>query len=1412
MSADYQTTRLHRCILFTVLLLALTGMHSQSLAQDAYPPEKGRIFEGYVINKPEALYGGRHGNALAITPDSRKLIASRGNYAVVMNAADLSPLLYLKPDFSDVTALAVSPDGTLLLTGTQAGGIKLYNLSTGQLKHSLFYSSYRINDVAFSFDSKRCGIVGESTTGYIIDVSNGTTLQTFRHTWVDGTYTYYYPINSIAFAPNSYQFVTGGNDEYARIWNGASSTNLKHSFDVLSVAYRPTGSEVVTADGNTIRRWNANTGAFIATVATTANAVSQLLVTPDGNKVLTALYGSTAKLWDIETGVLLQNFQGHTAAVRSIAYAPDGARIYTASSDASLRVWGTQNSIELQRIPGHPGRANKIAISLDETKVVTVGESAALHMWDASTTLYESTIYTNQRTNGVAFRADTEQLFVTSGTNTTLWDTDLLNSSVSYLGHLASVLDIDATLNGNYLLSSSADNTAMLWEAGSGASIGTLFTDADVTSAAISDDATLAILGVNRQASLWNPLTGEMLSRLAPNNISVTDVDLSGDGEIAITGGSDGYARLYQTDLTLPLIGYNTGDSSVNAVCLSPDKQTLLTGGADGVAHIFDLESGVELARYTAHEYPVQEVRFAPTSGAWALTLGQDGLAHRWNSVPSCRKRCEDEPQDTDGDGLSDCHELCIGTEPTSPDTDEDGLDDYYEFTNYLRRDFPDADLDRDGDGLNNIDEATLGLIAYVPDTDGDGMQDGYEVEYQLDPLADDSEADLDGDGVLNIDEFGYNTSPISTDTDGDSMSDDYEIAYGLNPIITDGSLDRDRDGLSNIEEARLGLNPRTGDTDGDDMPDGFEVENGLNPFERDALRDLDGDGLSNIEELWARTDPQNGDDPPIPTYVNAATGSDTEGVGTLDKPFLTISAALLDTARYTYTNKIAATIVAQAGTYTRPVEIPENVTLSGEGSDTVLSAPRGLIEPFVKLRRNSALTHCTVTLDPQQTSGIATLVQFLEYNSRIDNVTFIGVNTRSVTAIADNGSWYSENEIQDCTFRDLATAIVTVSSNTQIARCLFENITGRGLRALGTFRREGVPSLGSITELNDTGFNRWHSDTGAFVEIEGSPRKVIDAAYNDWGVYTEDEVASRILALGNASADEIYSTPFLANPLQPGDHILLPVGTDNRPLVNNNAAVTLGETTLPADADGVVILPNTLPGTYSITAEADLHCPNTDEVVISPRPIHVTLVALQEGVPNPDDPELCDPIAVEEGEVDGEGMPEGEEMEPADLADAILDRWATLDSDNNGTLSYSEVTAGLDLPASLLPKVDQNLDGTISIGELQLLLTAASPIHSADTNGSRRIDLSELLRILQLHAAGGYDCATNAAQSEDGYLLAGLGTSASTCRPHASDYRDGANGLIDLTETLRAIQLYNFGAIASCPGNFEDDFCAVNK
>ncbi|MFM1919901.1 MAG: hypothetical protein RLZZ303_1535, partial [Candidatus Hydrogenedentota bacterium] len=96
----------------------------------------------------------------------------------------------------------------------------------------------------------------------------------------------------------------------------------------------------------------------------------------------------------------------------------------------------------------------------------------------------------------------------------------------------------------------------------------------------------------------------------------------------------------------------------------------------------------------------------------------------------------------------------------------------------------------------------------------------------------------------------------------------------------------------------------------------------------------------------------------------------------------------------------------------------------------------------------------------------------------------------------------------------------------------------------------------------------------------------------------------------------------------------------------------------------------------------------------------------------------------------------------------------------------------------------------------------AIESTHSADVNRNRRIELSELLRVVQFYNAGGYRCDGS---SEDGFTP---GLPEDGCNTHDSDYA-ARDGVISLGELLRMTQLFNVGAYARCEDG-EDGFCAA--
>ncbi|MCX8065851.1 MAG: PASTA domain-containing protein [Candidatus Hydrogenedentes bacterium] len=99
-------------------------------------------------------------------------------------------------------------------------------------------------------------------------------------------------------------------------------------------------------------------------------------------------------------------------------------------------------------------------------------------------------------------------------------------------------------------------------------------------------------------------------------------------------------------------------------------------------------------------------------------------------------------------------------------------------------------------------------------------------------------------------------------------------------------------------------------------------------------------------------------------------------------------------------------------------------------------------------------------------------------------------------------------------------------------------------------------------------------------------------------------------------------------------------------------------------------------------------------------------------------------------------------------------------------------------------------------------------PPHTADQDGDWKINLYELLRVIQLFNSGGYHCPLPNEESEDGYLPGFEGDKS--CIPHSSDYSP-QDWIITLEELLRLIQYFNSGGYSSCSSG-EDGYCPGSR
>jgi tetratricopeptide (TPR) repeat protein len=195
-----------------------------------------------------------------------------------------------------------------------------------------------VRAVAFSPDGTRLATGSADKTARIWDTTTGSEVLTIK---VKG---FLNAVYAVAFHPDGTRLATGNWDETVRIWDTTTGTLLPtikvKSFlnAVYAVAFHPDGTRLATGSADkTARLWDAATGREQLQVRHDewVNAVG---FSPDGTRLATASEDTTARIWDAFTGKELLQVR-HDKDVRGVAFSPDGTRLATASKDNTARIW-----------------------------------------------------------------------------------------------------------------------------------------------------------------------------------------------------------------------------------------------------------------------------------------------------------------------------------------------------------------------------------------------------------------------------------------------------------------------------------------------------------------------------------------------------------------------------------------------------------------------------------------------------------------------------------------------------------------------------------------------------------------------------------------------------------------------------------------------------------------------------------------------------------------------------------------------------------------------------------------------------------------------------------------------------------------------------------------------------------------
>ena len=298
-----------------------------------------------------------------------------------------------------------------------------------------------------------------------------------------------------------------------------------------------------------------------------------------------------------------QTLSGGKEAVIALAFAPEGSELLTVSRDGQVRGWQPavdESSTLVLTVDGEP--LVDAAFSADISRLATVDEAGVVQVWDlADGRQVRAFDPIEEPSEAVALSTDGRLVAAGNGANILVWDADSgeqvqamegrwedPEEQTEWLGHDDMVTALAFGLEGELLVSGSADTTIVFWELETG------------------DPRWLS-------EGHW---------------ATVTALTFDPGGEFLLTGGRDNKVRNIRVAGGKSTASYQGHLSVVDGTAYGPKDTTILSASGDGTVRLWET-TNQKLLHIEWSRYGFQP-GWGPSLAVWMLVSGLLGLVALW--------------------------------------------------------------------------------------------------------------------------------------------------------------------------------------------------------------------------------------------------------------------------------------------------------------------------------------------------------------------------------------------------------------------------------------------------------------------------------------------------------------------------------------------------------------------------------------------------------------------------------------------------------------------------------------------------------------------------------------------------------------------------------------------------------------
>ena len=284
----------------------------------------------------------------------------------------------------DTRELAFFPGGDRFVAAG-VGGVRVYDANTGEEFNRLHAQKYQVEAVAISPDGTRIISGGVDSAVRVWDASTGKLLHTLKgHGLKNDEF-----VTSLDFSPDGTRILSGGSDKLL-LWDSFTGEIVKDNttWSISDAEFSPGGEWFVSASGRKLTLWDADSGDEVEVLREKTERFQSftcIAFSADGNWLASGDNLGAIEIWNTSPWQHQRTLHGHLGAINDVQFNRSGSRIASAGKDHTIRIWNALSGDELRTLHDHNDEATSVCFSPDNSRIVSGSLDGTVKIWEAET-------------------------------------------------------------------------------------------------------------------------------------------------------------------------------------------------------------------------------------------------------------------------------------------------------------------------------------------------------------------------------------------------------------------------------------------------------------------------------------------------------------------------------------------------------------------------------------------------------------------------------------------------------------------------------------------------------------------------------------------------------------------------------------------------------------------------------------------------------------------------------------------------------------------------------------------------------------------------------------------------------------------------------------------------------------------